>query len=99
MICGVLNYKRRGENQIRARGIDYTILRPGGLIDPPRKPSEEGNVVLVGEDMKYDGGVLRSQVAAFCVEALVQQGASNLTAVILSRHDAPERSFKELFEQ
>ena len=38
----------QSEKYLRASGLDYTIVRPGGLKNDP--PSEVGNLILQNED-------------------------------------------------
>ncbi|XP_043702762.1 uncharacterized protein At2g34460, chloroplastic [Telopea speciosissima] len=85
--------KLQAENYIRKSGIDYTIVRPGGLKNDP--PS--GNIVMEPEDTLYEGSISRDQVAEVAVEALLRPEASYKVVEIVSRVEAPKRSFEELF--
>ncbi|CAL5346296.1 unnamed protein product [Camellia sinensis] len=85
--------KLQAEKHIRKSGINYTIIRPGGLRnDPPN-----GNVVMEPEDTLYKGSISRDQVAEVAVEALNHQEASYKVVEIVARTEAPKRSFQELF--
>ncbi|XP_020232984.1 uncharacterized protein At2g34460, chloroplastic [Cajanus cajan] len=85
--------KLQAENYIRKSGINYTIIRPGGLRnDPPT-----GNVVMEPEDTLYEGSISRDQVAEVAVEALAYPEASYKVVEIVSRPDAPKRSYHDLF--
>ncbi|GLT50640.1 hypothetical protein SLA2020_241130 [Shorea laevis] len=89
----VLIAKLQAEQYIRTSGINYTIIRPGGLTnDPPT-----GNAVMEPEDTLYDGSISRDQVAEVAVEALVHPESSYKVVEIVSRVDAPKRSYKDLF--
>lgn len=63
---GLLFMKKRGEEVVQRSGLDYTILRPGGLKDG--KIEDGDNVVMGGPDTfgfppgKSSGSILRSQV-------------------------------------
>ncbi|KAG0455798.1 hypothetical protein HPP92_023586 [Vanilla planifolia] len=58
--------KLQAEKYIRRSGINYTIIRPGGLRnDPPT-----GTIVMEPEDTLYEGSISRDQVAEVAVEAL-----------------------------
>lgn len=85
--------KLQAENYIRKSGINYTIIRPGGLKNDP--PS--GNVVMEPEDTLYSGSISRDQVAETAVEALIHPESSYKVVEIVARDDAPKRSYKELF--
>ena len=65
----VLFWKKRAEEAIQRSGLDYTIVRPGGLTDAPRGSEPQGYIVMGGPDTfglpprKRGGSILRSQVA------------------------------------
>ncbi|KAE9462041.1 hypothetical protein C3L33_06079, partial [Rhododendron williamsianum] len=89
----VLVAKLQAEKHIRKSGINYTIVRPGGLKnDPPN-----GNIVMEPEDTLYDGSISRDQVAEVAVEALVHPEADYKVVEIVARADAPKKTFPELF--
>ncbi|KAL1207346.1 hypothetical protein V5N11_028994 [Cardamine amara subsp. amara] len=85
--------KLQAEKYIKRSGINYTIVRPGGLKnDPPT-----GNVVMEQEDTLYEGSISRDQVAEVAVEALLNEESSFKVVEIVARADAPKRSYKDLF--
>ncbi|BFG28090.1 hypothetical protein CerSpe_143640 [Prunus speciosa] len=85
--------KLQAEQYIRKSGINYTIIRPGGLKnDPPT-----GNLVMEPEDTLSDGSISRDLVAEVAIEALVNPEASYKVVEIVSRPDAPKRSYEDLF--
>jgi len=69
----VLDEKLVAERYLRASGLDYTIVRPGGLKSTP--PS--GALVVSAEDTLNSGEISRDLVADVCVKALYDEGASN----------------------
>ncbi|OIW21752.1 hypothetical protein TanjilG_09174 [Lupinus angustifolius] len=85
--------KLQAEQYIRKSGINYTIIRPGGLRNDP--PS--GNVVLEPEDTLSRGNISRDQVAEVAVEALALPEASYKVVEIISSPDVPKRSYHDLF--
>ncbi|VVB02052.1 unnamed protein product [Arabis nemorensis] len=85
--------KLQAEKYIKRSGINYTIVRPGGLKNDP--PS--GNVVMEQEDTLYEGSISRDQVAEVAVEALLHEESSFKVVEIVARADAPKRSYKDLF--
>ncbi|KAK9696944.1 hypothetical protein RND81_08G006100 [Saponaria officinalis] len=89
----VLVAKLQAENYIRKSGINYTIIRPGGLKNDP--PS--GNIVMEPEDTLSGGSISRDQVAQVAVEALNCEEASYKVVEIIATPQAPQRSFQELF--
>ncbi|XP_058095294.1 uncharacterized protein At2g34460, chloroplastic [Magnolia sinica] len=85
--------KLQAEKYIRRSGINYTIVRPGGLRNDP--PS--GNIVMESEDTLYEGSISRDQVAEVAVEALLHPESHYKVVEIVSRTEAPKRSFEDLF--
>ncbi|KAF1868343.1 hypothetical protein Lal_00008150 [Lupinus albus] len=85
--------KLKAEQYIRKSGINYTIIRPGGLKNDP--PS--GNVVMGPEDTLFKGAISRDQVAEAAVEALALPEASFKVVEIISSPDARKRPYHDLF--
>ncbi|KAL5731834.1 hypothetical protein ACHQM5_004525 [Ranunculus cassubicifolius] len=89
----VLVAKLQAEKYIRKSGINYTIIRPGGLKNDPPK----GNIIMEPEDKLAGEAISRDQVAEVAVEALGLPEASFKVVEIVARAEAPKRSIKELF--
>ncbi|WOL12441.1 hypothetical protein Cni_G21208 [Canna indica] len=85
--------KLQAEQYIRRSGINYTIIRPGGLRDEP----PTGNIIMEPEDTLYDGSISRDQVAEAAVEALFCPDAFYKVVEIVSRAEAPKIPLKDLF--
>ena len=66
MFDNVLIWKNKGEEAVRASGVPYTIVRPGGLVN---KSSDE-TVVILEQGDSGTGIIPRADVAVICVEAL-----------------------------
>jgi len=90
---GVLDEKLAAELNLRASGLDYVIVRPGGLSN--EAPEAVGNLIIRGEDTTFgletDPGreISRDTVAAVCVEALFQDAAGKRVVEIVSSPNAP----------
>lgn len=101
---GVLFWKKQGEEALQRSGLDYTIVRPGGLLNQPRSGQKEGAVVMGGPDTyglpprQMAGSILRTQVADCCIQALVEPSASCKVVEIIAKQDAPRRPYTELFQ-
>jgi uncharacterized protein YbjT (DUF2867 family) len=68
MFNNVLIWKLEGENALRASGVAYTIVRPGGLID---EPGGRGRLVFEqGDSPVGQMFIPRADLAAICVAAL-----------------------------
>ncbi|KQJ84683.1 uncharacterized protein At2g34460, chloroplastic [Brachypodium distachyon] len=90
----VLVAKLQAEKYIRGSGINYTIVRPGGLTEQP----PTGSIVMAPEDTLYEGSISRDQVAEVAVEALLCPEESSYKVVeIITRADAPNRPLKDMF--
>lgn len=61
----VLEEKTRAENHLAASGLDFTIIRPGGLKDDP----PTGRAILC-EDPGLHGNIPRADLAALILECL-----------------------------
>lgn len=100
---GVLFFKKQGEVALQRSGLDYTIVRPGGLVNDVSGGRGEGRLVMAGPDAyglpprKRPGSVLRSDVAAVCVSALVDPAASRKLVELVASKDAPALPITELF--
>ncbi|MEM8832811.1 MAG: SDR family oxidoreductase [Cyanobacteria bacterium P01_G01_bin.19] len=106
--ANILVWKRKAEQYLIDSGIDYTIIRAGGLLD------QEGGVreLLTGKDDELlnnppDGiptSIPRADVASVVVKALIEPTARNKAFDIISKpEDAPDAEvttdFTSLFEQ
>jgi len=88
----VLDEKLVAENYLRASGIDYTIVRPGGLKAKP--PS--GSLKISGEDTLNAGEISRDLVADVCVASLTDGKASNKVLEIIEDEGNEPRVFNGL---
>jgi uncharacterized protein YbjT (DUF2867 family) len=61
-----LKWKAKGEAYLRASGVPYTIVRPGGLTDDP--PGRAGLVLRQGDE--GSGRIARGDVAAVMIAVL-----------------------------
>lgn len=89
----VLIAKNQAERFIEKSGINFTIVRPGGLkSDPP-----SGNILAKPADTLDSGSISRVAVAQVAVESLFWPEASYKTIEIISTPEAPKLTFQELF--
>lgn len=99
-----MDAKFAGEQALRRHGIDYCIVRPGGL-DHGLKPEYHDHVVILPRDAEVmpagSRSVWRADVAGVVGQALVDPAASRTTIEVVARlqraEDPPfaERSFFE----
>ncbi|WP_280371723.1 SDR family oxidoreductase [Nocardia wallacei] len=74
-----IDAKTQAEDDLRARGLDWTVLRPGRLTDEPAT----GEVSLVEPPSDY-GAVPRADVAAVIAELLAAPNTAGKTLELVS---------------
>jgi uncharacterized protein YbjT (DUF2867 family) len=89
----ILLWKKQAEEYLQKSGLTYTIVRPGGLLNE----DTELPVVMSSADTLFDGRIPRTKVALLSVEALSQPAAGNKIVEVITKADAPERTFEQLF--
>lgn len=110
LFWGVLFWKRQAEREIERSGVDYTIIRPGGLKSQLRDGESLGQIVmkpqntygvppLVPPQKQAAGSILRRQVAELCLAALYEPGASNKIVEVIAQQDAPAIPIGQLFNE
>lgn len=88
----VLDEKLVAENYLKSSGLDYTIVRPGGLKAKP--PS--GGLIISGEDTLNSGEISRDLVADVCVASLTDGKASNKVLEIIEAEEGGPKVFNGL---
>jgi len=88
----VLDEKIVAENYLRASGLDYTIVRPGGLKAKP----PTGALKISGEDTLNSGEISRDLVADVCVASLTDAKAKNKILEIIEDDGTPPKVFNGL---
>lgn len=86
---GALDEKLAAEKHLRESGLDYTIVRPGGL----KGTAPAGELTLYKEDSLNSGEVSRDFVADVCVAALNEAKASNSVVEIIEDEGKPVKPF------
>jgi uncharacterized protein YbjT (DUF2867 family) len=95
MFNNILNWKLKGEDALRASGLPYTIIRPGGLIDEPG--SQQMLRVSQGDSPEFSGRISREDVAEICVRALEQPDARNVTFEVINAGGPPLSDWAVMF--
>ena len=88
-----MKWKSLGEDYIRNSGIDFTIVRPGGLRGEPGALGirfEQGDEVI--------GWIPRGDVAAVMVESIFNDDASNKTFEVINDESLPIEAWKDEFK-
>jgi hypothetical protein len=77
---GLMDQKYKSEEFLRSSGINYAVVRPGGLKDGPK--GEKTLIVQQGDTTA--GSVARADVAAVCVAALTDPAADKVTFELMA---------------
>jgi len=88
----VLDEKLVAENYLKASGINYSIVRPGGLKSKP----PTGALQISSEDTLNSGEISRDLVADVCVSSLTDPKANNKVLEIIENEGVPPKVFNGL---
>ncbi|MEM8672906.1 MAG: SDR family oxidoreductase [Cyanobacteria bacterium P01_G01_bin.67] len=89
----VLYWKKQAEKYIQTSGIEYTIVRPGGLKDE----DNSDNIIMSKADTLFEGSISRPKVAQVCVAALSQSPAKSKIVEIVADPGAASKPWSQLF--
>jgi uncharacterized protein YbjT (DUF2867 family) len=89
----ILVWKKWAEEYLQKSGLNYTIVRPGGL----KNEDNSDPVVMSSADTLFEGSIPRTKVAQVCVEALLQPKAHNKIVEVVAQATATEQGFDQLF--
>lgn len=87
----VLMWKGKGEDYLRASGLTYTIVRPGGL---QVCPAGKTGLQMAPGDVALQGIICRADVALVLADALTSKAADNKTIALVSDKAAPVDAWK-----
>lgn len=94
---GVLIFKRKAEEALERSGINYLIVRPGGMERPKDDHKITHNVRLSTRDTLFGGTVSRLQVAELIAVAVASpEFAENKTIEVVAETKAPLREYEAL---
>lgn len=89
----ILAYKLKGEDILRESGLDYLIIRPGGLKD-----TDGGKKSLIlDQGDRIAGTISRSDVAALCLFALDYPDELRLTFEAVESDDESPQNLADCF--
>lgn len=89
----VLYWKKQAEKYILASGLDYTIVRPGGLKDEDNLD----NIIMSTADTLFEGSISRAKVAQVCLAALSQPQAKSKIVEVVASSQAASKTWSQLF--
>ena len=90
----ILIWKRVGESALETSGLDWTVIRPGGLSEREDNVAAEG-IRCSGADQQDSNSIPRRLVARCCVEALLVPASIGRIIEVTSDPDLPQRSMQE----
>jgi uncharacterized protein YbjT (DUF2867 family) len=94
LFWGILVWKKWAEEYIQRSGLNYTIVRPGGL----KNEDNDHQILMSRADTLFDGSIPRAKVAQVCVAAAQDVKARNKILEVVAKPDLPSRTIAELFE-
>ena len=90
----ILVWKRLGERWLEQSGLDWTVVRPGGLSEDDSRCEREG-VVFSGADQQESDSIPRRLVARVCLDALSTPAAIGQIIEITSSPSQPAKPLSQ----
>jgi uncharacterized protein YbjT (DUF2867 family) len=87
----ILVWKRLGERWLERSGLDYTVVRPGGLSEDDSRCEREG-VVFSGADQQESNSIPRLLVARVCLDAITTPASVGRIVEITSNASEPQHN-------
>lgn len=95
MFGGILIQKRQAEKALESSGLNYIIVRPGGMERPGDDYKKTHNVRLATADSLFGGQVSRLQMAELITAAVSNPNLAGNKVGLLHHHGlAPRRGGK-----
>jgi uncharacterized protein YbjT (DUF2867 family) len=94
---GALGWRYKGEEYLRSSGLDYTIVRPGGLVNEPA--GQKGLRLEQGDNWRplLRSTLSRDDLALVLIESLRQPGARNVTFELVNDPALPPGAWRDRF--
>ena len=92
----ILIWKKVGENFLRNKSFEWTIIRPGGLKESEIIDSD--NIDYTKEDIQIKGSIPRRLVAKCCIDSLNNKQSINKIIEITSSSENKKVSFKKAMQ-
>jgi uncharacterized protein YbjT (DUF2867 family) len=89
----VLFWKKQAEKYLCSSGLNYTIIRPGGL----KNEDLQYPLIMSNADTLFEGSIPRVKVAEVCVESLFNNNTDSKIIEIVTQANAQEKKLAELF--
>jgi uncharacterized protein YbjT (DUF2867 family) len=95
MLGNILSWKLKGEDAVRATGINYTIVRPGELTNEPG--GRRGVRIMQGDPVEGEGTISRSDVASLLLSAIGNEDLYGKTFEVVGDHARPRIEWASLY--
>lgn len=95
MFDNIMTWKLKGEDALRASGVPYTVVRPGGLRNAPA--GQNALATTQGDPAGANGSISRADVAAVCVAALGNKTALGKTFEVVGTAGTPPADWNAFF--
>ena len=92
----ILIWKKIGENFLRNKSFEWTIIRPGGLKETETIESE--NINYTKEDTQIKGSIPRRLVAKCCIDSLKNKQSIYKIIEVTSSRENKKVSFKKAIQ-
>jgi len=93
----ILIWKRVGERWLESSGLDWTVIRPGGLRESEEGLESEG-LRFSGPDQQESNSIPRRLVARVCLDAVEAPASIGRLIEITSSQDLPPSSLAQWLE-
>ena len=90
----ILIWKRLGERSLQQSGLDWTVIRPGGLNENETNLKNQ-NILFSGEKTQEEGSIPRRLVAKACIEALKTKDSIEKIIEITSSEENPKTNMSK----
>ena len=90
----ILIWKRLGERSLQRSGLDWTVIRPGGLNENENNLKNQ-NILFSGEKTQEEGSIPRRLVAKSCIEAIKTKESIRKIIEITSSEENPKTTMSK----
>jgi uncharacterized protein YbjT (DUF2867 family) len=90
----ILVWKRLGERWLSESGLDWTVIRPGGLRESEQDLERQG-IVFSDADQQESHSIPRRLVARVCLDALETPASIARIIEVTSRTEQPQQALAE----
>jgi uncharacterized protein YbjT (DUF2867 family) len=89
----VLDWKFKGEEVLRQSGLNYTIIRPGGLKNTPGSK----HALIFDQGDQVSGTISRADLAEVCLHALHHPNSDCTTFEVIEGEPCQQPDWVRLF--